>query len=72
DAPMVVDLGRAPGQREDRYMHLLCGPVSADMLASVSSRTSTADQAQSNALADRVAELEQRVAALEAKLDNDT
>ena len=26
---LVVNLGRAPGQREDRYMHLLCGPVSA-------------------------------------------
>ena len=25
----VVNLGRAAGQREDRYMHLLCGPVSA-------------------------------------------
>ena len=27
---LVVNLGRAPGQREDRYMHLLCGPVSAE------------------------------------------
>ncbi len=71
DAPMVVDLGRAPGQREDRYMHLLCGPVSADMLTSVSSRAS-ADQSQNSALADRVAELEQRVAALEAQLGLDT
>ena len=26
---LVVNLGRAAGQREDRYMHLLCGPVSA-------------------------------------------
>ena len=25
---LVVNLGRAAGQREDRYMHLLCGPVS--------------------------------------------
>ena len=26
---LVVKLGRAAGQREDRYMHLLCGPVFA-------------------------------------------
>jgi uncharacterized protein YceH (UPF0502 family) len=26
---LVVKLDRAAGQREDRYMHLLCGPVSA-------------------------------------------
>lgn len=26
---LVIKLGRASGQREDRYMHLLCGPVSA-------------------------------------------
>jgi uncharacterized protein YceH (UPF0502 family) len=26
---LVVKLGRTHGQREDRYMHLLCGPVSA-------------------------------------------
>jgi uncharacterized protein YceH (UPF0502 family) len=29
---MVVNLGRGAGQREDRFMHLLCGPVSADDL----------------------------------------
>src|SRR5918993_3660287 len=28
--PLVVNLGRAPGQREDRYMHLLSGPVSPE------------------------------------------
>lgn len=27
---LAVNLGRAAGQREDRYMHLLCGPVSAE------------------------------------------
>jgi uncharacterized protein YceH (UPF0502 family) len=26
---LVVNLGRGAGQREDRYMHLLCGPVLA-------------------------------------------
>jgi uncharacterized protein len=73
DAPMVVCLGRAPGQREDRYMHLLCGPVSAEMMAnSASSSAARADDAQSAGLAERVAELEARVAELEARLDDST
>jgi uncharacterized protein len=70
---MVVCLGRAPGQREDRYMHLLCGPVSAEMMAnSASSSAARADDAQSAGLAERVAELEARVAELEARLDDST
>jgi uncharacterized protein YceH (UPF0502 family) len=32
---LAVNLGRGAGQREDRYMHLLCGPVSAGDFASV-------------------------------------
>ncbi|TVQ28208.1 MAG: DUF480 domain-containing protein [Wenzhouxiangella sp.] len=32
DAPLVLCIGRAPGQREDRYMHRLCGAVDADLL----------------------------------------
>src|SRR5688500_6967331 len=27
DAPLVLRLPKAPGQREERYAHLLCGPV---------------------------------------------
>ena len=34
DPPLAVRIGRAAGQREDRYMHLLCGPVSAELLLS--------------------------------------
>jgi uncharacterized protein YceH (UPF0502 family) len=29
DPPRVVKLGRTPGERENRWMHLLCGEVSA-------------------------------------------
>ena len=54
---MVVKLGRASGQREDRYMHLLSGPVSAEAYVS----SAGAERASSSR-----GELEQRVEALEA------
>jgi hypothetical protein len=58
--PMAVRLGRAPGQREDRYMHLLCGPVSPEMPAAATA--SASGRADASAL-------EQRVEALEAEVD---
>jgi uncharacterized protein YceH (UPF0502 family) len=57
DPALVVRIGRAPGQREDRYMHLLSGPVSIEQLA--------AARPASGVSSDRYAELEARVAALE-------
>ena len=60
---LVVRLHRAPGQREDRYMHLLCGPVDADALAAVHG-TETAPKS-GGALSDRVAQLESLVAQLQ-------
>ena len=61
---LVVRLHRAPGQREDRYMHLLCGPVHADALAAVHGGTETAPKS-GGALSDRVAQLESLVAQLQ-------
>ena len=57
---LVVNLGRGAGQREDRFMHLLCGPVSAASIAS------TADDASASP---RRGALEARVEALEAALE---
>jgi uncharacterized protein len=60
-------LGRGAGQREDRYMHLLCGPVDASALpppSPVHSRRGDVD----DALAARVSELEARLARLESLL----
>lgn len=54
---LAVNLGRGAGQREDRYMHLLCGPVSAELLAGSTRPASPAR-----------ASLEARVEALEAEL----
>lgn len=70
DAPLVVCLGRAPGQREDRFMHLLCGPVSADQFAPAASAAAPMSDDQSAELTERVAELERRVEELEARLSD--
>ncbi len=64
--PLIVRLGRRPGQREDRYAHLLCGPVSAEGYAvQAAGPTMTGDALE---LAERVAQLEARVEALTQEL----
>lgn len=57
---LAVRLHRAPGQREERYMHLLCGPVSleATMMIDAPERTSSG-------LDERVSQLESLVAQLQ-------
>ncbi|MEL1265831.1 YceH family protein [Pseudoxanthomonas putridarboris] len=64
---LVVQIPRGPGQREDRYMHLLCGPVD---VAAISTRPSpgTASEPASPELEARVAALEDEVAALREQL----
>lgn len=62
--PLVQQLDRAPGQREERFVHLLCGPIDVSALASpavVSSRTSDLEA--------RIATLEEQVARLSERLD---
>ena len=60
---LVVNLGRASGQREDRYMHLLGGPVSADQFVAA-----TRAAPERSGLESRVEALENEVAELRAKL----
>lgn len=63
DEPLVVQLERAPGQKEARWSHLLGGePAEAATVPVVSPATG---------LAARVAELEERVARLERRLGVD-
>lgn len=64
---LVVQIPRAPGQREDRWMHLLAGPVD---VAAISARATggAAGESVPSALEHRIAELEARVADLEARL----
>jgi uncharacterized protein YceH (UPF0502 family) len=66
DPPLAVCIGRAAGQREDRYMHLLCGPVSAELLQS--HRASDSDDSTRPDLEARVDELERLVAELQRRI----
>ena len=70
----MVCLGRGAGQREDRYMHLLGGPVSASehLAASAGERTSSGGggmAARVEALEVELAELREQLAALTRRLD---
>ena len=60
---LVVKLPRAPGAREQRWAHLLCGPVDVDALGA------PAPSAGGAAINDRIAALEAEVAALRATLE---
>ena len=62
--PLVVKLPRAPGAREQRWAHLLCGPVDPG------SATSPATTMDDPALAERVAVLERTVEQLRAELED--
>lgn len=70
---MVVRLPRRSGQREDRYMHLLCGPVEASPVdegrpLSSAGRDESARESRDDLL-DRLEALEARVSELESRLD---
>lgn len=62
--PLVVQLPRAPGAREQRWAHLLCGPVDASSASQSSHTDSTAPALQA-----RVATLEAQVAALQSTVE---
>jgi len=62
--PLVKEIGRAPGQREDRYAHLLSGDVEAAAAA-----VPQALRPASTELEARIEALEAEVAALRARLD---
>ena len=61
--PLVVQLPRAPGAREQRWAHLLCGPVDASALLGNAPSSASAG---SPALQARVESLEAQVATLQA------
>jgi uncharacterized protein len=58
--PLVVRLGRRPGQKEERYMHLLGGPID---------EAAFEDEPASTPRADRTTELQGRVDTLQAEVD---
>ena len=63
---LAIRVPRGPGQREDRYMHLLSGPVDLDAYANAPAARSSQDR--SSNLEERVTELETEVAALREEL----
>ena len=66
---LVVQLPRGGGQREDRYMHLLGGPVDAVAFAqSANVPRSVDDEAEGISLTQRVQALEEEVAGLRERL----
>jgi len=62
--PLVVLLPRSPGMREQRWAHLLCGPVAGDDEASAG-----LSDASRPALEARIAALESEVAALRSAVE---
>lgn len=65
---LAVRLPKAPGQREERYTHLLCGPVDVEALAAAAATSAAAPAPGRAALEERIATLEARVATLEQAL----
>jgi uncharacterized protein YceH (UPF0502 family) len=64
---MAVRIPRQSGQREERYMHLLCGAEHAERAASQMPRGDSAEGASSG-LSDRVSALEEQVSRLTTAL----
>ncbi|MFZ4288645.1 YceH family protein [Variovorax sp. HJSM1_2] len=65
--PLVVKLPRAPGAREQRWAHLMCGPVDVEALAAGGG--GAAPSANTSMLEARVVVLENEVAQLRATVD---
>lgn len=61
EPPLVVILPRGPGQREDRYAHLLCGEVEQEQQSKAVSRSDPGT--------DRIALLEAEVRRLSAEIE---
>lgn len=61
---LVERIPRASGQREDRYVHLLCGPVDHSQLPAAK----TSSVSSSAGLEERIAQLEERLAIVEQEL----
>ena len=62
---LVIRLAKQPGSREHRWVHLLCGEAA---MPAVMEEARQADSATRAELEERVAQLEQKVAALQAAI----
>jgi uncharacterized protein YceH (UPF0502 family) len=69
--PLVLKLARAPGAREQRWAHLLCGEVDATVLAQAAGpASSAATEDEVIHLTRRIQTLEESVARLQAQMQN--
>ncbi len=69
--PYFIRIPRAPGQREDRYMHLLCGQPDLAAIAAMSSATkshSSGDDERTSHLEQKIELLEQQVKRLQQQV----
>lgn len=72
DGALVVRMPREPGKRESRYAHLFSGEVEAagpDEIAAIPRARESGSSERVEALEQRLAELEEKVATLTATLD---
>lgn len=68
---LVIKLPRQSGQREERFMHLLCGPVDATAWAMPASAANDSDAAAPGLIAEQAARidmLEAKIVELEARI----
>lgn len=68
--PLVVKLARAPGAREQRWAHLLSGPVDPAAFSGPVNTASGATEDEVIHLARRVATLEESIATLQDQMQN--
>jgi uncharacterized protein YceH (UPF0502 family) len=66
--PLVIKLARAPGTREQRWAHLLCGAVDATQTGVSNAARSAGDGTSSNTV-ERIEQLEAEVAQLRATVE---
>lgn len=69
DEPYVANIGRLPGQREDRWVQLLSGPPDPAALAQAAAEASTPGSAPRSATADRLNALEAEVRELRGDVE---
>lgn len=67
--PLAKEIGRAPGQREDRFAHLLSGDVDISEIVATAPRAALPSAPALFELEQRVKTLEEELAALKARLD---
>ena len=67
--PLVQKLPRAPGAREQRWAHLLCGPIDLTLLATENEAQELAAN-EGSVIHQRISSLEQEVAALRATVQS--